>query len=389
MATVKKEEKSTAPAPTPTPTPTPAPSASGGFNPLSEEVDEKSYSGPAAQPGDTSLPDIPEPTYSTPPPEISSTPVAETGKAQAKKEPPPANPGLADASQPEKSESAEHMMQFAWSMLDKVYEGMNGLLKISDKKINKEERAGNIDTSIQVSYKGGVYTIREMFDDMNHQADGLLKVEPEFKEEMHPLLVAELSKAGHGMTPKQRIMFGFGAKIASDAFIAFRFLSARKEAFAFAKEMKILTAQGGGYAQQASTQQQAPAPAPENNGQQDGQQQQQQQSPDGQQEWNPVHEEDIADPNPQAGMTLQDAALAKFVPGGIADQRPNSVKKSSVKRETKQVKTKAAKKSANTAKAKKYIAEGKVVARVNSNDPVPQPKRTKGPGRPKGSRNKK
>lgn len=366
------------PTPTPTPAQTPAPAAEGtniAFNPLAEAVDEKSYSGQGAQPGDTSIPDIPEPTFTAPPPEMASTPVAEGSKTQAKKEQPAANPGLTNAPEAEKSESAEHMMNFLWSLMERGYSGLNNMMKISEKRINKEERAGNIDTSIQVSYKGGMATIRDMFNDMNAQADGLLKVEPEFKEEMHPLLVAELSKAGHGMTPRQRIAFGFAAKIASDTVIAYQFLASRKEAFAFARDMKTITAQGGGYDHKET-----PAPAPaasagqqasaEETTQQNGEAESQQQ----------IHQQ-------QPGVTLQDAALAKFLPGGVNNRPPSSRKPIRVHPDDKKaLKGSTKKKSANTGKAEQYIKAGKAAV---SNDPVPGPRVKKGPGRPKGAKNKR
>lgn len=336
----------------------------GEYNPLDDSVIEKSYTSGPVSGGQPLNVDIPEPSF-TPPPheagETTPTPESFESEGSKKKESKPAgNPDLDGASQNEKDAGAAAMASFIFSMWGKGYKAINELAKFSDKKIAKEQRAGRIDTSVLVPHQMGLQPLSRVLQDFNKDADELLVMEPEFVEEMHPLLTEELKKAGHGLSNRQQLILGILLKVGNDAQKVVSFLMLKRDYLRFAREETAMMRAGKGQPAQS------PAPPPVA-------------QPPIQAEEN--YEEPVIEPQ---RMTLQEEAINKLAPAGVNNTA------SFGKRKTLSVIEKGSKADRVDTKRKKTTPDARIKKakeQVQSIGPVPTAEK-KGPGRPKGAKNK-
>ena len=80
------------------------------------------------------------------------------------------------------------------------------------------QQEGEINLNVEIPYEYNK-TIKagEFFQEYNNQAENLLSVTDEFKEEVTPVLKKVLQKRGLGLTPEQQLMYMFGKDIAGKA----------------------------------------------------------------------------------------------------------------------------------------------------------------------------
>jgi len=213
---------------------TPPASTEPVFNPLEQPVNEKPYSGSGPN-GQQQVSDIPEPTYQTAP-EENFIPQKEVTKNEQKqidkaKQAKTGNPDLAGASETEKMEGAAALATVVLTTWEQAYGGLNQVFKISEKKINKMQQAGQIDVRVEVPYKMNVAPLSTVLRDYNNDAENLLILEPEFKEAVHPLMTEEFAKSGHGMSNKGQLIFLIATKLAGDGMKAAQFISLKKRLF--------------------------------------------------------------------------------------------------------------------------------------------------------------
>lgn len=330
------------------------------FNPLQNSVNEKTYGGAGA--AIESANDIPEATYQAPPDEFNDIPekqFTKQEKANAKKpEEKAANPDMQFASEKEKTEGAAAMTDLLLHSWEKGYKALNQLFKISEKQVNKLQNAGTVDTRVEVPYKMGMHPLSSVFRDYNNDAENLLVLEPEFKEEVHPLITEELAKAGHGLSNRQKLLFLLSMKITGDAVKAVQFISMKKDYLKFAREQTIYARRGGSVAAAPAVVEE-PVVAPH---QEDGLQQEYQQ---------------------EERETLQEMVLKRHVPNGV-NNSPSFGKKNNLARINKEIRKEKPVKENKTASAKQHIEKAKQKV---DHDPAPTGK--KKAGRPPGAKNKK
>lgn len=378
----KKDDKKVTDTATPTPTPAPAdktvpqPPAEPSFNPLSEAVNEKSYSGGAAttNPND----DIAAPSYKPPTEESVNAPgkiyTKQEEKEKKQQDSKTANPDMQGMNDKEKEAGAAAMTDVILTTWEQLYAGANQLFKISEKTVNKMQQAGQIDVRVEVPYKMSVHPLSTVLRDYNNDADNLLVLEPEFKEEIHPLITEELAKAGHGMSSRQKLIYLISTKLMADGFKAYQFLSLKKDYLKFAREATA------GFTKRPTT---APPVEPtheetaSNNSEQEFVQME-------------INEEKLREQeqeHTQAPMTLQEEALNRLAPHGGVNNTANFGNGRKLARLNKEYK-KEEKVSKQTAKstAKKHINAAK--SGQVSNDPAPTAKRIGKKGRPPGAKNK-
>ena len=125
-----------------------------------------------------------------------------------------------------KKDTEHASAQMAGMILDGyewAVDAANKGLVVSEKKLNKLQQAGEINLNAEIDYDFGK-RIRagEFFKEYNEQVGGVLKVTPEFKEEVRPVLERVLSKRGIGLTDEQTLMFMFSKDIATKGVIFFQ-----------------------------------------------------------------------------------------------------------------------------------------------------------------------
>ena len=360
----KVEKKEVAPDTSATPTSTDTnkvPTGKPIFNPLKDAVDEKSYAGAGATPNVNPNIHIPEYVYQAPPEEVvNDIPVDNVSEAAAEKKekekPKAANPDMQNASEKEKHDGAAAMTDILLNTWEQLYKAGNQMMKISERQVNKLQQAGQLDMRVSVPYKMGDAPMSTVFQDLNNDADNVLVLEKEFQEEIHPLITEELAKAGHGMSNKQKLIFLISTKVVSDGMKVSQFIALKKDYLKFAREQTILSRRGA----------KKPAPIVED------------EISD-----SVSHEEVIIEEN--RSTTLQEEALARLGPKGGVNNTANFGNKNKLRGLDKEVKKNTGKSSVKKS-AKSRIAEAKRSVAIDP-DPAPTGKR-KGPGRPKGAKNK-
>ncbi len=374
MAVTKKnEEKTTVPEQTAPPppgdqNPPAAENTVTNFNPLSTPVNEKNYTGLDAGGNNAAQSIIPEHTFTPPPDEDVDVPgkqfTEKEKKQQEQKAKQTANPDLQNASETEKTAGAAAMTDVILTTWEQLYKGANQFFKISEKEVNKLQHAGLIDTRVEVPYQMGWAKLSTVFQDYNKEAEDLLILEPEFKEEIHPLITEELAKAGHGMSNKQKLIYLVSTKLLADGFKSYQFINLKKDYLKFAREQMKGGASPATHAANSNTETIVSNPV--------------NQQSDNAEIINEEEQQEV-----QVGTTLQEQVLAKHLPGGVHNAPPGHRSKEVRKHIRKDIQKNSApvKKS-----AKKHIEAAK--QKVQHDPPPTAGGNKKGKGRPPGSKNK-
>jgi hypothetical protein len=229
-------------------TPTPA-SPVMDFNPLDEQVNEKSYSSPNINASGVNLnTPIGEPRFAPPP--IESRKLQDEGKPPPRE---PINPEMKNLGKKDTEMAAQHMTKMIFQGYEWMHDLGNKWLMVSEKKLNKLQNDGEINLNAMIDYEyGKKIRAGDYFQEYNHQVSNVLTVSQEFKDEVTPVLERVLAKRGIGMTDEQLLIFLFGKDIAAKSIIIFQMKTQTNMMIASIKE--ATTSQ---YAQAA------PAPAPQ------------------------------------------------------------------------------------------------------------------------------
>lgn len=185
--------------------------AQTNYNPFDEPVNEKVYSRPNVKLRPEELVhDIPEPKFQPPPidPEVLKE------EAPKKKEE-PVNPEFNQMSNKDKKASGDHMANLIMTGYEWLWAAANKTMLFSKRKMQKLSTSGEVDFSIPIPYdlQGNMMSGAEFIEEYNKQQDGTLKVTPEFKERVMPVLSRVLTKRGIGMTDEQYLL----AEVAMDS----------------------------------------------------------------------------------------------------------------------------------------------------------------------------
>lgn len=235
------------------------------YDPMGAPINEKPYTKHNVKINPKDLQgDIPEPSFQAPLIDLDK-PSLEEVPPTPKKEKEPFNKEMNELPKKEKEMAAHHVA----SMIMQVYEGLNHLanqgMVFNEKKLNKLQQEGEVDFSIRVpvDYRTNeTITAAEFIDEFNSQHKDALKVSPEFKEEVTPVLERVLRKRGIGMTDEQMLIFLFGKDIALKGQ---QFLVARQQMGNIIDQLKEQTAEmrKGNFRSQMNTPPPPPPPSPE------------------------------------------------------------------------------------------------------------------------------
>lgn len=196
------------------------------FNPLDEPVIEKPYTKPNVRVSAKDLQtEIPEPSFIPPP---LGEPMIEDEKVKKVDE--PFNKELKDLPKKDKHDAAEKVAK----MIMQGYKFVNKLaddsLQISEKKLMKMQREGEIDLSVQIPLSPTeVITAGEFVQEYNSQTKDTISVSKEFEDEAMPLLTEVLAKRGVGMTTEQYLGYIVIKDIAGKGFLMSQSLAAKRE----------------------------------------------------------------------------------------------------------------------------------------------------------------
>lgn len=229
------------------------------YNPLDEQVNEKSYTTPNTntQGIDLNAP-IPEPRFSPPP--MDKRTINQDQPKQPK--PDPINPEMKNLGKKDTEMAAGHMAKLIIQGYEWMHQLANKGLQVSEKKLNRLQAEGEINLNAMIDYDyGKKIRAGDFFIEYNQQVSNVLTVSQEFKDEATPLLEKVLAKRGIGMTDEQMLMFVFGKDIAAKSMIFFQQKAQMNHMLASIKEATMAQ-----YAQAAPPpppQQSAPAPQPQ------------------------------------------------------------------------------------------------------------------------------
>ena len=190
------------------------------YNPLDEQVNEKSYTTPNTntQGIDLNAP-IPEPRFSPPP--IDKKTISQEQPKPPKPE--PLNPEMKNLGKKDTEMAAGHMAKLVIQGYEWMHQLANKGLQISEKKLNRLQAEGEINLNAMIDYDyGKKIRAGDFFMEYNQQVSNILTVSQEFKDEATPLLEKVLAKRGIGMTDEQALMFVFGKDIAAKSMIFFQ-----------------------------------------------------------------------------------------------------------------------------------------------------------------------
>jgi hypothetical protein len=189
------------------------------YNPLDEQVNEKSYTTPNTntQGIDLNAP-IPEPRFSPPPMDKRTI-----QQEQPKTKPEPMNPEMKNLGKKDTEMAAGHMAKLIIQGYEWMHQLANKGLQVSEKKLNRLQAEGEINLNAMIDYDfGKKIRAGDFFVEYNQQVSNVLTVSQEFKDEATPLLEKVLAKRGIGMTDEQMLMFVFGKDIAAKSMIFFQ-----------------------------------------------------------------------------------------------------------------------------------------------------------------------
>lgn len=125
-----------------------------------------------------------------------------------KREPEPfTNPGMKDMNTEQKRTAAGNLAKMLLHGYDRLHKLADAKLQISPRKLLKIRLAGKIDlqTVIPVNANTSV-SFEEFIQIYNEQVKGTIAMDPEWREEVEPVLVEVLSKYGHGLSPEQQLI---------------------------------------------------------------------------------------------------------------------------------------------------------------------------------------
>jgi hypothetical protein len=185
------------------------------LNVLDEAVNEKGYSRPnISVDAETLNQSIPEPSFAPPPVDFSKPPSEDFKKEKRE----PINPEMEDLPKGDKAMASEVLAGMILDGYGMLHMLANRGLMVSEKKLIKMQQEGEINLNVEIPYEyNKKIRAGEFFQEYNNQAENLLSVSDEFKEEVTPVLKKVLQKRGLGLTPEQQLMYMFGKDIAGKA----------------------------------------------------------------------------------------------------------------------------------------------------------------------------
>jgi hypothetical protein len=198
------------------------------LNVLDEAVNEKSYSKPniTLSASDMNTP-IGEPDFSPPPMDEPKKPRETAEQIREKKNPEPFNPEMKYIPKKEQNMAAEQMADMIFVGYGKLHDLANKGLQISPKKLNKLQNEGKINLNAMINYDfGSEIPARDFFAEYNEQNKDFFKLDPDWVDDVKPVLVRVLAKKGIGMTDENYLLFQFGQDLATKGFM---FLQQRRQ----------------------------------------------------------------------------------------------------------------------------------------------------------------
>jgi len=205
------------------------------FNPLGEDVNEKSYTRPNVRVSDEDMASpIPEPSFT--PPDISANYDAQPKKEKTYEQ---FNPRMEELPKKDKKEGAKYVAETLIGIYSFLWEMANKTILFNESKLAKMEQEGEIDLNMLMPVGDGqVVTIREFAEEYNRQNDGALKVSKEFVDEVMPVLIQILEKRGIGMTPEQKLAYLFAKDTIQKGLLIYQMMGIQREMVRMWKEEK-------------------------------------------------------------------------------------------------------------------------------------------------------
>ncbi len=225
------------------------------FMPFSEPVNEKPYARPNINVShEQTVNPIPAPVFNSAPlgggdayADVSGTGGGNGGSTGSiPKPPPPLNPSMAGASDEEKKHGAKQLAKMIMDGYEFLHEIGNETLKFNERKIGKLQADGDIDLSVAIPYDmDHTVSAADFIRDHNELMNGKLKVSPQFKKEVMPVLERVLDKHGAGLTDEQFLAYMFTKDISIKSFQIYMVKSQMKEVVDMLKEHTSAMRQSG------------------------------------------------------------------------------------------------------------------------------------------------
>lgn len=210
------------------------------YNPLAEPVVERDYSTPEINFNDQAP--IDEPLFAT-----TDAPLIETApdvRDQQKPEDttsPAANAATNDLNDKDKKIAAQTATKVMLDGYGKFWGFAGRLAKISERKLGKEIRNGNINERLMLPVDTGSgpqeISLQSFVQAYNGSIDEALSVDEDFVKEISPVLTRVLMKRGIGMTDEQLLLWILGKDVAVKLQIGFQFMQNSKDMMATFREM--------------------------------------------------------------------------------------------------------------------------------------------------------
>jgi hypothetical protein len=245
------------------------------FMPFSEPVNEKPYARPNINVShEQTVNPIPAPVFNAAPlgggdayADVAGTGGGgnggSTGSIPKSAPPPPLNPSMSGASDEEKKHGAKQLAKMIMDGYEFLHEIGNETLKFNERKIAKLQADGDIDLNVAIPYDmEHTVSAGDFIRDHNEIMNGKLKVSPQFKKEVMPVLERVLDKHGAGLTDEQFLAYMFTKDISIKGFQMYMVRSQMKEVIDMLKEHTSVMRQSGQVPQQPSPQPQRPYQQP-------------------------------------------------------------------------------------------------------------------------------
>lgn len=221
------------------------------YSPLDTPINEKAYTKANVRLSEADMMnDIPEPKFQPPPIDLSEKKATE----QPKKPPiEPLNQEMKDMPKKEQEKSAEHISKIILDAYEMLKNLANKSLLFDERKLRKLSVDGEIDFSIPIPYDhtGRVMPAYEFINEYNSQQKDLLKVTPEFRAEVMPVLTRVLQKRGVGFTDDQMLWYLFGKDASASGMMWYSARSQMKEIIELMKDATAQRAAGNQFPNQA------------------------------------------------------------------------------------------------------------------------------------------
>jgi hypothetical protein len=239
------------------------------FMPFSEPVNEKPYARPNINVShEQTVNPIPAPVFNAAPlgggdayADVAGTGGGgnggSTGSIPKSAPPPPLNPSMSGASDEEKKHGAKQLAKMIMDGYEFLHEIGNETLKFNERKIAKLQADGDIDLNVSIPYDmEHTVSAGDFIRDHNEIMNGKLKVSPQFKKDVMPVLERVLDKHGAGLTDEQYLAYAFTKDGAVKIFQIVMVRNQMKDMIDMLKEHTSVLRQNGHQAQGAPTTQQ-------------------------------------------------------------------------------------------------------------------------------------